>query len=643
MRILFALTYFCPYISGVTVCIQRLAEGLIARGHEVTILTSRYDNTLPEEETSAGVHIRRLPVFLRISKGALMAGYYAQAKSLVRHHDVVVMNLPNTPLEAWLLPLIAWRLGKPLLGTHHCDVVLPPGIFNSVVGAVVNVSNRLATSRIDGIVSYTYDYAAHSPLLRHLADRCEVIAPPIPIEPACPDRVEAFKRMHAPHGERLIGFAARLAAEKGLEYLLDSLPLVEHEVGPIRLLLAGECGKVIGEGSYRNRLLPRLAAQGDRCQILGELTRAEMAVFFAACEVTVLPSINSTESFGMVQVESMLCGTPVVASDLPGVRAPVRQTGMGIVVPPRDHRALAEALIEVLRHPAHFQRERAFIESCFSFEQSLTRYEALLQHLHLENEKKNRPRRTHRFLPRAASERVYPSGRDYLRDQIREMPPFLALVRSVECRLFQRLGPLDQSVLDLGCGDGHFASMAFDAPLFAGLDRDHAQLLRANRMGAHRHLLRSDATRLPFADGSFQTVIANSVLEHIPDLAGSLREIKRVLRMDGRFIFSTPSHHFGQFLLGSTLARQIGLQALAKLYAQWFNRRSLHWHVLTPENWIQQLAGCGLAVEHWEYYVSDAAHRAFDLAHYLSLPRLLSPQTDGPLDNVISAFCQSPL
>jgi glycosyltransferase involved in cell wall biosynthesis len=79
-----------------------------------------------------------------------------------------------------------------------------------------------------------------------------------------------------------------------------------------------------------------------------------MAAFFHECEVTVLPSINSTESYGLVQVESMTCGTPVVASDLPGVRVPVSMTGMGRIFPPADPNKLAEVLIEVLDQPAEF-------------------------------------------------------------------------------------------------------------------------------------------------------------------------------------------------------------------------------------------------------------------------------------------------
>ena len=89
----------------------------------------------------------------------------------------------------------------------------------------------------------------------------------------------------------------------------------------------------------------------DRVLFLGELHGGQLSNFYSMCDVLTLPSVNSTESFGMVQVEAMLCGTPVVASDIPGVREATRVTGMGLSVHsqgsprprPRAHRGPAES------------------------------------------------------------------------------------------------------------------------------------------------------------------------------------------------------------------------------------------------------------------------------------------------------------
>jgi glycosyltransferase involved in cell wall biosynthesis len=97
--------------------------------------------------------------------------------------------------------------------------------------------------------------------------------------------------------------------------------------------------------------------------------------------VHVLPSINSTETFGLVQVEAALCGTPTVASALPGVRMPTRMTGMGLTVPPRDVRALADAICEILAHREQYLRPRAPIAEQFSPMATAERYEELFRAL----------------------------------------------------------------------------------------------------------------------------------------------------------------------------------------------------------------------------------------------------------------------
>jgi glycosyltransferase involved in cell wall biosynthesis len=103
-----------------------------------------------------------------------------------------------------------------------------------------------------------------------------------------------------------------------------------------------------------------------------------MPAFYAACDLTVLPSTNRTEAFGLVQLESMLCGTPVVASDSPGVRVPVTTTGMGRLALPRDATSLAEAISEVIESRASYVKPRAEIASLFSFERMADQYEKLL-------------------------------------------------------------------------------------------------------------------------------------------------------------------------------------------------------------------------------------------------------------------------
>jgi glycosyltransferase involved in cell wall biosynthesis len=107
------------------------------------------------------------------------------------------------------------------------------------------------------------------------------------------------------------------------------------------------------------------------------LPSEEMPSFYALCDVLAVTSLNSTEAFGLVQVEAMLAGTPVVATDLPGVREPIRSTGMGRLVPPRQPEALADALIDVIRNRPSYVRPREEVAAQFDVEESLRQYERI--------------------------------------------------------------------------------------------------------------------------------------------------------------------------------------------------------------------------------------------------------------------------
>jgi glycosyltransferase involved in cell wall biosynthesis len=117
----------------------------------------------------------------------------------------------------------------------------------------------------------------------------------------------------------------------------------------------GPYQNVLGEEAYAAHLAPLLKQLDRHWSFLGVVSPVELTAFFQECEVTVLPSINSTESYGIVQVESMTSGTPVIATDLPGVRVPIQKTGMGLLIPPSNAAALAEALLIILENPSRFR------------------------------------------------------------------------------------------------------------------------------------------------------------------------------------------------------------------------------------------------------------------------------------------------
>ena len=379
MRILIALTYFRPHVSGLTIYVERLATALAARGHAVTVLTSQYDPTLPREEILHGVRVVRVPVAMRVSKGVLMPTFGYWATRLVRSHEIVSLHLPQ--FDAAGLALRGRLLGRPTALTYHCDLQLPPGVFNRAVDRIVKTANGGSALFADRIVAYTDDYANHTPLLRRFRRKVTVIPPPVVMPSPSREEVEAFKHAHGLHGRHVIAYAARFAAEKGIEYLVDAMPALISRFPSIKVLFAGPYDNVLGEEAYRDRLWPRIEALRDRWEFLGTLRPEQLPAFYGALDCLLMTSVNSTESFGLVQVEAMFCGTPVVATDLPGVRQPVQTTGMGLIVPIADSGALAQGIGQVLTSRQTFVRPRVEVERIYDIHACVSGYEKLFEEL----------------------------------------------------------------------------------------------------------------------------------------------------------------------------------------------------------------------------------------------------------------------
>jgi glycosyltransferase involved in cell wall biosynthesis len=380
MKVLVVLTYYRPHTSGLTIYAERLARGLAARGHQVTVLTSRYDLRLPAREELDGVRIVRAPVLFRVSKGVIMPTFGLLAWKYVRETDLLSLHLPQ--FDAAGVALRGRLLRKPTFLTYHCDLEMPPGLFNRLVNSVVLGMNALAGRFSHGVVAYTQDFADHSPFLQRFSDKLHVIPPPVEVPDMTKSGVAAFTRMHNPSNKHpVIGMAARLATEKGVEVLLQAFPKILERYPNAMILFAGQFKNVLAEEAYAQRLLPkiRMYEKQGQWKFLDVLDPVRMAAFYPNLDVITVPSLNSTESFGLVQVEAMLCGTPSVASDLPGVRQPVRQTGMGEVAPIGDPEGLADAILKVLDHPERYARPPEEIAARFSTERTVEEYERLFR------------------------------------------------------------------------------------------------------------------------------------------------------------------------------------------------------------------------------------------------------------------------
>ena len=382
MKILTVLTYYRPHTSGLTIYAERLARAFVKNGHQVTVMTTQYDPSLAREEVLDGVRVIRVPVAARVSKGVIAPSFGWVATKLVAQHDVVQLHLPQ--FDAPGVALRARLLGKPAVLTYHCDLFLTRTWFNLLVNAVVDFQNNMAGRLASHIVTYTRDYADHSPYLSRYASKLTPILPPVELPVPPPGAVSAFAHEHhIDERSPVIGMAARLAAEKGVEVLLDALPVILKKYPRAQVLFAGTYQNVMGEQTYSDRLMPRIHEyeQQGHWTFLGNLDPVQMSAFYPNLDVLTVPSLNSTEAFGLVQIEAMMNGVPCVPSALPGVRRPVQMHGMGVVSQIGDPASLAESILGILDDPQKYRGDVAAIKSIYDPDAVVHEYEKLFKRL----------------------------------------------------------------------------------------------------------------------------------------------------------------------------------------------------------------------------------------------------------------------
>ena len=372
LKILMLLLYYYPHPTGLTYYAQLVAEGLARRGHDVTVLVAQHTKETPMGESRLnGVRVIRLWAPIRISRGFIMPTYPWRLFRLMREHDVVNIHTPM--LESALAAFLARVAGLQVVATHHSDLIMPASALNSFISAVMYAIFKYMARRSACIINASDDYADNSRWLAPFRSLVRTAYPPISIPAPDLECAGRLREQWRHDGGPLIGFSGRFVEEKRPELLIHSLEIINTKYPNARLLFTGQHEIPYEDTWARHRpLMERFRSQ---LTFLGLLeTKQELANFYAACDVFVLPS--DSEGFAMAQVEAMLCGTPVVMTDIPGGRVPVQKTGMGKLATPGDWRSIGETILEVLDSPAEYIRPQENIAETFSLDDTLDVYEA---------------------------------------------------------------------------------------------------------------------------------------------------------------------------------------------------------------------------------------------------------------------------
>lgn len=627
MKIVTFLTYYAPHWTGLTAHAARVAEGFAAQGHEVTVVTTRHSRDLPRDEMRNGVRVVRLHPVARFSRGMITPAFPYAAAELIARHDAVQIHSPYP--ESLLVALLCRAMGRPLLMTHHGDIVMPAGTFNQTIQAIAYVLLRATGTLADAVTSYSQDYADHSRLLRTFRPKLHYVFPPVVIGDPDPAGVAAWRAELGLQDKLLLGFAGRWVHEKGFDYLLQALPLIRATYPNAHLVYAGE-RNVVYEDFYE-RCQPFIEQQREHITFLGLLRDPQqIANFYGMIDLFVQPS--RTDMMGLVQIEALMCGTPIVVSDIPGARVVVRETGYGRLSPPYTTAGLARTLTDMLRDRAQFTPDRAKVRQLFSPERAVQQYAAILE----QSLQQPRPPVLPALTPPLPSKSLTHTGGHTLHHLSPADASTLDRLLRNEAdmpyrrRVFILLDYLElqagQRVLDGGCGMGFYllAMSRLRRLHLVGLERDSRRLHWAQRAGLHAesddsddsdesiHLLHGDISCTGLAPESFQRVLLSEVLEHLPDDQAALHEAYRLLEPGGILAISVPHATYPFWWdpinriwtgLGGHPLRQ------GPLVGIWTDHQRLY----TPADLVQRVESAGFVVE----TVEEATHYSFPFLHFL--------------------------
>jgi len=379
VKILLTATYYLPNVSGITIYIKVLAEELTKRGHEVTVLTSKHDSQTKSKEIINGVKIIRLPIWFYIGKGPIYPSFLFRSIKEINKNQIVNCHLPQ-PESLWLA-LWAKILGKKVFLTHHTDLSFWKGLKNKLIDSGVFVCQYFAAALSDALIPYTKDYANHSYLLKNFSKKIKAIYPPIRFEKK--ENVELKNKIDklTKNKKYVIGFCGRIAKQKGIELLIESTKILDKKLGEKNyiILMAGPT-KVIGENyfDYLQEKYPKIL--NEKFVFLENIEREYLSNFYKKIDLLVLPSDDILESFGWVQVEAMKCGTPCVATNLPGMRVPVLETNFGSLFKNRNKNDLAKKLEEVLKNGKQYYQNKYNKDlKIFDYKNSIDDYEKMFK------------------------------------------------------------------------------------------------------------------------------------------------------------------------------------------------------------------------------------------------------------------------
>ncbi len=350
MKIAEVCAVYPPYKGGLGVVCADNAASFARAGHMVTVIVPWYARergaTLEHEERD-GIRIWRVRPTLEYGNAAWVRGL----ARVLEGFDVVHFHYP---FIGALDEVLAWKkkTGGKLLVTYHMDLVADKGIRKYFFPRYVQGALPRLVAESDGIIATSLDYIQNSQVTSFLSSDTRLFTVPNAVDTSwytpSNDGVRKLRdRYGIAMGENIILFVGGMDAAhsfKGVPILIDAFSMLSEEVRTTSRLV------LVGKGSLRDDYSAHASRVGigDRVILPGGVSDEEKRTWYRACTMSVLPSTERSEAFGIVLVEAMACGKPVITTNLPGPRSVVDEEANGLLVPPNDGGALSGALMRLL-------------------------------------------------------------------------------------------------------------------------------------------------------------------------------------------------------------------------------------------------------------------------------------------------------
>ncbi len=366
LRVLQVGKFYPPHMGGIETHLEALC-GELKKSLDLRVVVAN-DGAASVEEQLEGVTVSRVPTWATLASTPICPGLVREIRQSAA--DIVHIHLPN-PMA--VVAYLASGFSGPLVVTYHSDTVR-----QKVLGALFAPLLHQALGRSSAIIASSPNYLRSSSVLSRYPERCQVIPFGIALERFEQRDAMAVEKLRRQYGQRLVMSVGRLVYYKGFEYLIRAMVKVDG-----RLL-------IVGSGPLREKLqeLARTLKVEDKVVFLGQIPDQELIACYHAADVFALASAARSEAFGLVQVEAMAAGLPVVNTQLEsGVPFVSLNEQTGLTVPPCDPEGLAGAINRLLNDPklrrslGDAARERARRE--FSLDvmtaRTLALYESVMQ------------------------------------------------------------------------------------------------------------------------------------------------------------------------------------------------------------------------------------------------------------------------